>query len=298
MKRGFLYIAATAFLFSTMEIASKLIVNEIDPFQLVFLRFLVGGLFLLPFALVDVRRQGLKLGPRDLLFFVGVGFLGVTASMSLFQAALLYAKASVVAVVFSCNTIFTSLFAVLILKERFSWRSAVAIGLGLVGVVVILNPLNMNPDFRGIALACASAVLFALFGVIGTTRVGRYGGFVLNSFSFLAGVVLLLPFLLLTHRPLVAGIDGGNIWVLLYLGVFVTGIGYACYLTAMRRTSAIETSAVFFIKPALAPLLAWAILGERPTVGMAAGVVAIVLGAGLLFRGRQAAAQKKGKSAG
>ncbi len=287
MKRGILCIVATAFLFSTMEIASKFVVHDIDPFQLTFLRFLVGGLFLLPFALRDMRRRNLKLGRGDWLFLAGTGFLGVTVSMSLFQAALLWAKASVVAVVFSANTIFTSLFAVLILKEKFGWRAAVAILLGLLGVLCILNPFAVNPDVKGILLALAAAVVFALYGVISTSRVGRYGGFVLNSASFLMGSLLLLPLLLATGRPVVAGITLANLPVMLYLSFFVTGIGYTCYLTAMKETSAIQTSTVFFIKPALAPLLAWVLLGEAVTPAMALGIAAIVCGAVLLFLGKR-----------
>lgn len=68
VKKGYWYIAAAAFLFSTAEIASKFVV-KMDPFQLVLLRFFVGGLFLLPFALGEMKRRGLRLGWNDFLFF-------------------------------------------------------------------------------------------------------------------------------------------------------------------------------------------------------------------------------------
>jgi threonine/homoserine efflux transporter RhtA len=131
--------------------------------------------------------------------------------MSVFQAALLWAKASVVAVVFSTNTIFTALFAVLILREKFSWGAGAAIVMGLVGVACIMNPFAMSPDWRGIGMSLGSAVLFALYGVLGTRRVARYGGFIMNSASFLIGAVLMLPFMLLFRVPVVAGIDSGNL---------------------------------------------------------------------------------------
>ena len=41
-----------------------------------------------------------------------------------------------------------------------------------------------------------------------------------------------------------------------------TGLGFACYFKAMEETSAQETSLVFFLKPVLAPVFAFFILGE------------------------------------
>lgn len=283
MKKGYLYIIATAFLFSTAEIASKLVANQINPFQLVFLRFLIGGMFLLPFAIVDIKKRKLKLGVGDFLFFALTGFLGVTVSMSIFQFSLLFSKASAVAVIFSTNTIFTALLAVLILKEKFTKNAALAIALGVAGIASMLYPFALGNDLAGLALSLAAAVTFALYGIVGTKRVAKYGGFILNSFSFLAGVLLTLPIMGLAHTPLVSGINSGNIFVVIYYGIVVTGIGYFCYLTAMKETSAIETSAVFFIKPALAPALALLVLGDAIKTNVLFGIVFIAAGAFIMF---------------
>ena len=43
MKRGYLYIAVTTLLFSSMEVALKLISGQFNPIQLNFSRFVVGG---------------------------------------------------------------------------------------------------------------------------------------------------------------------------------------------------------------------------------------------------------------
>lgn len=297
MKKGYLYIAATALLFSTAEIASKMVASQLNPYQLVFLRFLIGGVFLLPFALMDIKKRALKLGWKDLGFFALTGFIGVAVSMSIYQLSLMHASASAVAVIFSTNTIFTSLFAVVVLKERFTWSTALAIALGLIGVAFILNPFSMNPDLLGMGLALLSSVLFALYGVIGTSRVAKYGGFILNSFSFLAGVLMMLPVMLLCGVPVVAGVNRGNIITVLYMGIFVTGLGYLCYLSAMKETSAIETSTVFFIKPALAPLLAMAVLGDTVGMNFLYGIVLIVAGALVMFRRKLAGRKNISKSA-
>jgi drug/metabolite transporter (DMT)-like permease len=72
----------------------------------------------------------------------------------------------------------------------------------------------------------------------------------------------------------------------------VTGLGYFFYLSAMKETSAIETSAVFFIKPALAPLLALAILGEALKANVFVGMAFIAASAFVMFRKRFSAKMK------
>ena len=55
MKRAYIYVLITALLFGTMEVSCKIAANDLDPFQLTFLRFLIGGLILLPFAVGQAR---------------------------------------------------------------------------------------------------------------------------------------------------------------------------------------------------------------------------------------------------
>ena len=66
MKKGYLYIILAAIIFSTMEISSKMIVNAVNPLQLSFIRFLIGGLILLPLAMKDMKAKNLKLKLDDM----------------------------------------------------------------------------------------------------------------------------------------------------------------------------------------------------------------------------------------
>jgi drug/metabolite transporter (DMT)-like permease len=78
--------------------------------------------------------------------------------------------------------------------------------------------------------------------------------------------------------PVLAGINLHTLPGLLYIGVFVTGLGYAFYFMAMETTSAATASLVFYIKPVLAPLMALAILGEPITLTMVIGIAFIIAG--------------------
>lgn len=283
MNKGYIYILITAFAFSTMEIAGKMISNQFNPFQLTFLRFSIGGLVLLPFALIEIRKRKLRLKLNDFAFFALTGLTGILISMSLFQLAILNTKASTVAVIFSTNFVFTIPFAIIILKEKLNKRMLLTIFISIMGIFLIFNPFSINPDMKGIVMAFGAAVTFSLYSVINKTRVEKYGGLILNSFSFIIGNIFLLGFLLIFKIPVVSGINSGNVLHILYLGIFVTGIGYLCYFEAMRHTSAITASMVFCIKPALAPILALIILRESISVNTIFGIICIIAASLVVF---------------
>ena len=75
MKRGYLYIAVTTLLFSSMEVALKLISGQFNPIQLNFSRFVVGGLVLIPFAVRELKKRSLKLDGKALGSFAMLGLM-------------------------------------------------------------------------------------------------------------------------------------------------------------------------------------------------------------------------------
>ena len=262
LKKGILCIFIATIAFSTIEIVAKTI-HGIDPLQMNFIRFFIGGIFLLPFALKELHKRKLKLTLNDFLFFALTGIIGVTISMCFFQTAVVFTKASIVAVIFSTNPIFTAPLAFLLLKEKLNVSKILSLAVSIIGVLLIFNPFSINPDLKGMLFALISAICFSLYTVISKKRIAKYGGLILSTFSFLIGVTVLLLFLLLIGKPIVSGISLTNILPLLYLGIFASGIGYLSYFTAMKYTSAITASTVFFIKPALASILSFFILGEH-----------------------------------
>jgi drug/metabolite transporter (DMT)-like permease len=301
LKTGYLYIALAAIFFSTMEIALRLFSLGFNPVQMNFIRFLIGALVLLPFAVRGLKSRRIRLKARDIAFFALTGFICVAVSMTFYQLAVVETKASVVATIFSCNPVFVMPFAFFMLGERVRKNMVISMLLSLSGIVFIMDPLKMTASASGIILTLLASVTFALYSVIGKRRSGRYGGVALTAFSFLAGSLELLLFILVTKLapaalllrnaglgefadiPVFKGITPQALPGLIYIGVFVTGLGYAFYLLSMEKTSATIASMVFFIKPALAPVLALAILGEPITAGMTAGIALIIAGSLVSF---------------
>lgn len=296
MKAGYLFIALATLFFSTMEIALKSVAGVFHPVQMNATRFLIGGLALLPIALRMARQRGERLDFATLSDFAWLGFLGVTVSMTLYQLAVENANASVVAVLFSSNPVFVLLFAFLILHAAILRQHIIALLLECLGMVALINPLNTHISLPGIIFTLLATVTFALYGVLGARAVSRFSGVVVTCGSFLCAaleMLILIAFshiapvadFLLSHGlgmfariPLFSGYDARSLAVMLYVSVGVTGAGYACYFMAIQTTSPIRASVVFFLKPALAPVLAMLLLGESIPLPMMLGILLILLG--------------------
>ena len=117
LKKGYLYIAIATILFSSMEIVLKIVSYNAKK-QKIFFRFFCGSLILLPFAIKSLKEKEASIEMKDIKQFIFLGFMCVVVSMIFYQLAVVYTKASVVAVIFSCNPVFVMAFAFLFLKEE------------------------------------------------------------------------------------------------------------------------------------------------------------------------------------
>ena len=70
MNKAYYFVILTALLFSTMEVACKVAGNDLDPFQLTFIRFLIGGLILLPFGIAEIKKKEIKINHIDILMII------------------------------------------------------------------------------------------------------------------------------------------------------------------------------------------------------------------------------------
>ena len=86
--RGYILLEVTVLMFSTLEVVTGAIKNLINPLQLTFFRFFIGGVVMLP--LVIKKRE--KVQGKDLLFFLALGILNIFTSIGSLQYAITMGK--------------------------------------------------------------------------------------------------------------------------------------------------------------------------------------------------------------
>jgi len=273
-----------------MEVALKLAGSSLDPFQITFLRFFVGALVLLPFAIHEYRGKPKGFMTKKLwLSMILLGAVNGPFSMVLFQFGIDNSNAATAAVVFSSNPIFTMLIAhVMTEDEKINRQKVLALTLGAAGLFFMVRPWDIQAGntMAGVLFSLGAAASFGLYGVLGGKTIKRVGAFTQTTSSFFFGSFFLLIFATSLGRPILAGITD-NIVIIIYVSVVVTGGGYLLYFLAMKQSNASTASIVFFLKPAIAPVFAVILLSEVITYNMYIGI-ALILAASYLLTFRSA----------
>lgn len=300
-KRGYLCILLAALIFSTTEVALKILGGSLAPMQLTVERVLIGGFALLPFALRDVKRNGLRFTASDWRYFALLGFLTVLVHMTLLQMAVLHADASATAIIYSGNPIFSVFFAHLILHDRIRRNHLVAVGIEVIGILVILNPPHLEMSLRGFVEILGATVCFSCYGVLCKLRVARLGSTVIASMNMLLGGAEMLALLLLgklepiaqlyervglsifARIPLSTGFTPAVVAVLLYVGIVVAGGGFFLTGQIAKDTSATEASFMYLLKPIFATVVAALVLHEEISAHRIAGIAVFTVASLCVF---------------
>ncbi len=276
LKKVAVCVCLTALLFGTMEVALKIGGENLDSIQLTFLRFLIGALMLVPFAVHERKGKGMP-EVKDLGWIFVTGVVGIAVSMVCFQMGVERCNAATAASLICMNPLFTMVIAHLFTSEKMNRRKAVALAIGLTAMVLMIRPWDIQEGNTayGMALMVTASVTFAIYTVMGKKSISRVGTFTQTSIGFFCGCLVLLVEMLIKGRPVFGGV-AENIWIVLYVGIFVTGLGYAFYFLAIRYSDASTGSIAFFIKPAIAPVLAVLILNEEIYWNTVLGIVMLI----------------------
>ena len=289
-----------------MEIALKIAGNQFNPIELNFIRFLIGGLALLPFTIMYLRKHEIKLSKSDIGRIALTGFVIVVLSMTLYQISIGMAKASVIAIMLSANPIFGLIIGFVFLREKLSRTNVLALVLTLLGLLIIINPFHLT-GAMGIILGLLSSIIFGIYGVMSRVNGNKIGlnGLSMTCLAFLFGSAELGVLMALSHLPIAQntpsnfsqfvnipyfqGISLQTLPLILYISVLVTGVAFGLYFVSMEKVGILQASLIFLVKPALAPVLSLLILGEAMQVNTVIGIVVILLGSLVTLMGEKIA---------
>ena len=137
---------------------------------------------------------------------------------------------------------------------------------------------------RGNLVAAASGLLYAVM-LAGLRWLGRRPEGNKGMATVALGNILACLAALPLALPVRAG-AADNVVVILYLGVVQIGVAYVCLTRAIGHVRALEAATLLMLEPAMNPLWAWLVHGERPGIWSLGGG-AVILSATLANTWRQ-----------
>jgi drug/metabolite transporter (DMT)-like permease len=181
------------------------------------------------------------------------------------------------------------------LGERVSALQAAGLMAALAGAGLVssatVSPTQVDAGLRGVLLVLASAMVWALYSIVGKAQsVGR-PPLVMTAWSMTFGW-LALCVVFVGQRAWIdlAGVSLSTWGTVVLLGVASTGLAYGLYFYALSSAEAALAAALQYLEPLVTMALARVMLGERMTAGMMIGGVLILGGVWLVDRAGRARA--------
>ena len=278
-RLGILLMIITTIVFASQDGLSKYLATEYNVYMVVMIRYWFFAAFVIS---MSSRRTG------------GIKRVAKTKSpiLQIFRSVILVAEMCITILAFTLlglaetHAIFASyplIIAMLsgpILGEYVGWRRWLAISVGFIGILIILNP--GNGIFSPYALVpLAGAILFALYGLL-TRYVGQYDN---SSTSFFwTGVVgsIAMTMIGLNYWDPVSNSDWSIMLLLSASGVVGHYLLIKCYEVA--EASAVQPFA--YLQLIWASMIGIIIFGEQITTNVLIGAC-IIVGAGLFTLWRE-----------
>jgi len=281
-----IYFILTLILFSSLEVISKPLMNEMDPFLFNFIRFAGALLFLFPIFLKKGKLHTLiSLSTKEKLYLAVLGILNIVFSMAMLQLAVKETNASTVVAIFCSNPIFVLLFSTITRSEKLSFRKMIAFMFGIVGISIIFNVSSLAIE-KGVLYAFVASVSFALYTFLSKKSIAKSGVLTTTVSTFFSGTLISAIIIIFAPVDFFSNTNMNytfsNILIIIYSSILVTGVGYLTFFKAIEKYSPSSASTLFFIKPLLATLLAAIILNEKIELSFIVGLFFILMSSALL----------------
>ena len=281
-----LLVLAAAVLWGTSGSSQELLGGAVNPLVVGALRTIVGGAVLLAVAMLAARGDALPTLARaearvplliagvcialyQVTFFFGVQLLGIAVGTIVAIAATPFA-ASAVSIALGQG------------RPTGVWFGTTA--LAVVGLVLLVRPEgDTTVSLAGIAAALTAGLSFGTFTVLTKGLLARgLRRLETVAFPFVVAGVLLIPALVLglvrSDDP-AAVIRAPGVFVVLWLAVAATALGYVLFAAGLGGVSAVTGATLVLAEPLTATLLGVLVFTERlgPPAVVGASLVAVAL---------------------
>ncbi len=285
-SKGTVALLLTVIIFGSSYAITKVGLEEISPLVLSFTRSFVAVVFLSLMILIKGDSGVFIRTVKDeWKYFAVLGLVGV-ALFNIFQNVGVKLTSSALAGTLH-NTIpfFILILSWAFLHEKITKNKIIGIFTGLVGVCIIVfvgkdfTDMLHNQTIVGNALVLGSAVMWAAYTILNKNVSNHYNPLYLTASAYIFGSLFLLPAAAsLENIGSLASLSMKTWSIVLYLGIFSSGITFLLWNYALSRMDSTKASVFIYLIPIVAMLFGWAFMGETITFYMVMGFALTIIG--------------------
>jgi drug/metabolite transporter (DMT)-like permease len=267
---------------------NKVLLESLSPFWLMALRSALASVAL--FAIAAARGRLARPLRADLPVLLSITLLHMVG-FGVFAAWGLQTVPTGRSVVLAYTTpLWVVPGAALFLGERLTARRLVGVVAGLVGLLVLFNPLAFDWTSRAAVLGNGAILLGALLWAASILHIRAHRWqstpFDLVPWEMLLATAIVIPLAFASDGPPRPAWTGRLVALLLYAGIPGTAVAYWATAMASRALPAVTTSLGLLATPVLSVIIATLWLREPVTLSLVAAIVLILGGVALGTAGR------------
>lgn len=270
---GYVYVLLAVTIFAGQDAFSKLLGEKYPPIMVTMIRFWAFAVFVTILAAAAPGGLRASLTTKRPFLQIIRGLLLVSEVVVVVIAFTTAGLAMSQAIMQSTPLIVTVL-SIPLLGEQVGWKRGLAVLVGLIGVLVILNPVNVDFDVR-LLIPLGASLMYALYNVA-TRAVGHHDS--ATTSVFYAGIVgaieasIIGPFYWTPIAP--------SDWLPMAALCICGAISHYFLIKAYSLLTAVEVQPLTYFQLVLSVAVATLFFGETITLNMVFGAL-IVVGAGL-----------------
>jgi drug/metabolite transporter (DMT)-like permease len=263
----------------------KVSLDGLGPVDLVFVRFVIGALVLVPIAVTRVEVRPIL---RRWRWIVAYTIVEMGVPWVLLSDAELRISSSLSGLLVSTVPLLGVGIGLLTRsQERYGWRRMLGLVAGLVGVAVLVG-LNVSSSTVGaIFEVLGVAVCYAIGPLIISRRLSDLPALGVIAASLLLAAVAYAP-AAVTQLPH-AWPSGEVVAAVATLGLLCTALAFLLFFALIAEVGPVRATVITYVNPAVAVTLGVLLLHEPFTAGIAVGFALILGGSVLAARAAPAA---------
>lgn len=286
LKNNLLLILA-ALIWGVAFVAQSVGMEYAGPFTFNAVRFIIGGLVLIPCIFFLDRREQTGNGektlenrktPEDRKMLLTGGLccgLCLTVASTLQQFGIMYTTVGKAGFITALYMIIVPV-AGIFLGKKIALPIWGSVGLGVAGMYLLCITESFHVNF-GDFLILLCSLCFAGHILVIDYFSPRADGVKISCIQFFTcGILCAVPMFLIEHPDLTVIL---NAWQpILYTGVLSCGVAYTLQIVAQKGTNPVAASLLLSLESVFSVLAGWLILGQRMTVREILGCVLVFAG--------------------
>ena len=276
----YLLILLAVIFWGASFVATKTLLAEIKPVTIIILRLIIASFLLTAIAIYTRRNFSLNIKSHGWIFILA---LIAVFHLWIQVTGLKFTTAANTGWIIGTAPVFMTIMGLFFFKEKITLLALSGILLSVFGLLMLIGKGDITNigliENKGDLLVLGSAFTWGVYSMVNKKISLTYSPLMTILYLFLMMAIIIIPFNL-NSETIYSVVNLSQLgWIMvLFLGLFCSGIAYVIWAQALRDLESAKVGAFLYLEPLITVFAAWFFLREEITLLMIISGLLITLG--------------------